>query len=196
MNVTDDMIVITNVTDGGNVTRRLLRHDQRRLNSPELFIDYKVLAIIQSLGFQDATEATSFLVTALSDTISSGNFATTLAEKSESLGIRVFVNVTTNAAVVTQVIVSYNSATPTSAPSSAPSISFAPTSTPTLSPTTTNMNNGSSGGSSEGNSAVTIIIVFSVVFCCMLIALGILWLYRFKQGQTVKVYVSPANNEQ
>ena len=193
MNIAEDTIVITNVTDGegsGNGTRRRLRHgeEQRRLNTPsELVIDYTIEAVIQSLGFQNASDAIFFLTTTLSGSISSGNFSAILKDKSVTLGISVLVNVTANTVTVTNVKVSYNSASPSSMPTAAPSISFAPTAIPTSDPAT------STGGVSDTSfdTVLLAVIIVVVVLGVVLIALCSLCMIEKKKKKASQVM----NNE-
>jgi len=178
LDVDEEAVVITNITDSTG-ERRLLRmmdSSERRLSTPVLLIDYSVIVVIQSLGYQNASDAAAFIITSLQESISSGNFSATLTEKSTTLGVVLLNNVTANTITVKEFKVTYNSASPTSIPTSAPSISYAPTAAPTRLP--------GSQGSGSGSDNVIIIVVIVVV---LIGVIGLVATFVWERRKSAKV---------
>jgi hypothetical protein len=90
----------------------------RKLNDVRLNIDYSVIVVMQSLGFQDADEAVGHLKQSIEDSVSIGEFTDLLLSRN----VKSLQNVSATGVSVTKVVFSYNSMSPTSQPTSQPSV--------------------------------------------------------------------------
>ena len=120
-------------------------------------VSYEVTAAIESVGagFQDATEAASFLTSALEFSISSGGFSSELQDLAAELQVDILAEVTTTSVLVVEVVVSVGSPAPSLAPS--------------LSPTAIPEPNAAGDDGIVGLEAVTAIIILVAIvaaFCC------------------------------
>lgn len=124
MNINNNSVVIGNVSEVSTTTRRMagLRSDRALATTSTLNIDYAVVLVMQSLGFQDADEAVSSLLDSIQGSVSSGEFLDILKEVSQTYSMDLFANAYTPEVTVTKVILSYNSPAPSPAPSTSPTL--------------------------------------------------------------------------
>jgi hypothetical protein len=145
-----------------------------------LLVDYSVLVVMQQMGFQDSSDASSFLTNLITSVVESGEFGDTLALVSASLGVTLFVNTTVSGVTVSEVVVKYLSPAPTYAPTRRPTISMAPTREPTE---TAHSSKSDSSSSLSDGGLIGIIIASCVVGIALI---GSLVYYFLSKASTQK----------
>jgi hypothetical protein len=182
LNVTSEAVTILNVTESIlNVPESEGRlRTRRQLTSVVLLVDYSVLVVMQQMGFQDSSDASSFLTNLITSVVESGEFGDRLASVSSSLGVTVFVNTTVSGVTVSEVVVKYLSPAPTYAPTRRPTISMAPTREPTK---TAHSSKSDSSSSLSDGGLIGIIIASCVVGIALI---GSLVYYFLSKASTQK----------
>lgn len=132
MNINNNSVSIGNVTESsssrrmsgfgiGSGLRASSAHPNHLLTATTtLNIDYSVILIIQSLGFQDPEEAVLSLVDTIQGSVSTGEFLDILREVSNTFSMDIFANAATPDVTITKVTLSYNSPAPSSSPTHQP----------------------------------------------------------------------------
>jgi hypothetical protein len=202
MGVDDSSVEILGVTESNSSSRRLgllgLRLSSsvtsltssssstspelsRRLGTVKLTVDYAVVLVMQSLGYQDADEAVSQLRQSIEDSVSTGQFTEILKTVSTSNAVTVLANVKADQVTVKQVVLSYNSAPPSLFPTSQPSVHHKRSSSDSES--------GLSGGGLIG-----VIVAAAVVWLLIISFLGF-YLYSTKKlaSQIIPVQAAESN---
>lgn len=182
LNVSSEAVTILGVTESIlNATESEGRlRTRRQLTSVVLLVDYSVLVVMQQMGFQDSSDASSFLTNLITSVVESGEFGDTLALVSASLGVTLFVNTTVSGVTVSEVVVKYLSPAPTYAPTRRPTISMAPTREPTE---TAHSSKSDSSSSLSDGGLIGIIIASCVVGIALI---GSLVYYFLSKASTQK----------
>lgn len=136
------------------------RGGTRRLNAVRLNVNYVVILVMQSLGFQDSDEAVSQLRESIEYSVNTGEFTDILKAVSQSLSLKILENVTSASVAITKVVLAYNSASPTSHPTSQPSLPVS------------HKSSGSEDALSEGG--LIGVIVAALVIFLLLVVFGVL----------------------
>jgi hypothetical protein len=192
MGVSNNSVQILGATEGNTTTnsRRVLSlrsssssHSQatvRKLNDVKLTVDYAVIVLMQSLGFQDSDEAVDHLKQSIQDSVSIGEFTDLLKSKSANL-----VNVSAAEVTIKKVVLSYNSMSPTRHPTSSPT-----------SPPTSHSSKKSSSDSKPGLSRGGVIGVTIAVGFVFLILLGLVYyVFTPKSSHTLVVQHEKAGSQ-
>jgi hypothetical protein len=195
MGIDSDSVEILGVTESNSTSRRLLglggsgggggglrlsflsRPEDRKLGSVTLTVDYAVVLVMQSLGYQDADEAVSQLKQSIEDSVSTGEFTEILKTVSSSLSVAILNNVTAATVAVKKVVLSYNSASPTLHPTSQPS--------------------AHRKKSHDPSPAMSVVDISAVVasFVCLCVLAGVAYFYRFSSKSKVKILAVRSNSQ-
>lgn len=126
LDVEQEAVLITNITESTDLGKRLLReyssNGLRRLTTQQLLVDYDVKVV--TVKSENASEKVHLLIKSMEENILSGNFSKTF--DTELMVFGVVLNVTMNSLEVRNVKMTYNTVTPSVLPSVAPSLRTSP----------------------------------------------------------------------
>jgi hypothetical protein len=169
MNINNNSVVIGNISQVSS-TRRMsissLRSERGLSATPALNIDYAVIIVMQSLGFQDPDEAVSSLIDSIQGSVSTGEFLDILKEVSQTYSMDIFADASTPAVTITKVVLSYNSPAPSTAP--------------TMLPTSLVVKSRSSQAFISSNGGLIVIVVVAGVVLIGLLTFCYFCVYGFK----------------
>lgn len=156
-----------------NNTRRLTNlrlHISSQSVIKSINIEYVVKLSIQSIGFQNSSDAINFLKVSIESSVSSGNFVNILRNSSNSELSKLFQNVTALTPTLVNILIIHNSNSPSFSPTNTPTTSFLPF-------------KSSDNQTLSQSGLVGVIISGCFIVCCLFILIGYFTFKKLKENQ-------------